>query len=205
MFLKNPHRLWVRLLFVIGAVGLFVFGYQWGNEYQRRNAEPPRIDGVLIRPPAAIPGFRLQDPIGRAFDQETLATGWTLLTFADLSSADGHLAIQRLIDAYNRVAEREDLHEALRLALVTTTDMPNLARDFSAMTPALFVLSGEPAETARLRDALGVTGDEPPPLFVFGPGGYLLALLPAGADGAAVARDLTAIHERAFFLLPEEP
>lgn len=205
MFLKNPHRIWVRLLFAIGAVGLFVFGYQWGNEYQRRNAGPPRIEGVLIRPPAAIPGFRLRDPIGRAFDQETLAEGWTLLTFTDLSSAGGHLAIQRLIDAYNRVADREELHKALRLVLVTTTDTPNLARDFSALTPALYVLSGESAELGRLRDALGVTGDESPPVFVFGPGGYLLALLPAGADGAAIAKDLTAIHERAFFLLPEEP
>lgn len=203
MFLRSRHGLWVRLAFALGAMGLFLFGYQWGNEYQRRHAKPPQISGVLVRPPAAIPGFRLQDPLGRPFDQETLAAGWTLLTFGDLAGASGQLAIQRLIDLYNRVAGEEDLHRSLRLVLVTATDAPNLARDFARLSPALYVLSGEAAERDRLIAALGVSAEAEQPLFVFAPGGYLVALLTDRSDGAGLAADLIALHQGVHVLLPE--
>ena len=205
MLLRSRHSLWVRLVFALGAMGLFVFGYQWGNEYQRRHAHPPQISGVLVRPPAAIPGFRLADPLGRPFDQETLAAGWTLLTFGDLSGVQGQLAIQRLIDVYNRVAGEGELHQALRLVLIATSDAPNLARDFARLSPALYVLSGEAAELERLRAALGVGAEADQPLFVFAPGGYLVALLTEGSDGAGLAADLTALYQGVHVLLPEGP
>jgi hypothetical protein len=203
MFLRSRHSPWVRLAFALGAMGLFLLGYQWGNEYQRRHAKPPVISGVLVRPPAAIPGFRLQDPLGRLFDQETLAAGWTLLTFGDLASAQGQLAVQRLIDVYNRVADEEGLHEALRLVLVTTSDAPNLARDFARLSPALYVLGGETAELERLKSALGDTAQSEPPLYVFVPGGYLVALLPERGDGPTLAADLTALYRGVHTLVPE--
>jgi hypothetical protein len=203
MFLRSRHSPWVRLAFALGAMGLFLLGYQWGNEYQRRHAKPPVISGVLVRPPAAIPGFRLQDPLGRLFDQETLAAGWTLLTFGDLASAQGQLAVQRLIDVYNRVADEEGLHEALRLVLVTTSDAPNLARDFARLSPALYVLGGETAELERLKSALGDTGQSGPPLYVFVPGGYLVALLPERGDGPTMAADLTALYRGVHTLVAE--
>jgi len=203
MFLRSRHNPWVRLAFVLGAMGLFLLGYQWGNEYQRRHAEPPAINGVLVQPPAAIPGFRLEDPLGRPFDQETLAAGWTLLTFGDLSGAQGQLAIQRLIDVYNRVAEEADLQEVLRLVLVTTTDAPNLARDFARLSPALYVLWGEVEELKRLGDALGAGGEAEPALYVFAPGGYLVALLSGRDDGAVLAADLIALYKGVHLLLRE--
>lgn len=203
MFLRSRHSLWVRLAFALGAMGLFLLGYHWGNEYQRRHSKPPAIGGVLVRPPAAIPGFRLEDPSGRPFDQEHLAAGWTLLSFGDLSGAEGQLAIQRLIDVYNRVAGEEGLHEALRLVLVTTTDTPNLARDFARLSPALYVLGGEEVELARLRAALGASAEAEQPLFVFAPGGYLVALLSGGSESGQVAADLIALHRGVHFLLPE--
>jgi len=184
-------------------MGLFLFGYQWGNEYQRRHAKPPSISGVLVRPPADIPGFSLVDALGRPFNQGTLAAGWTLLTFGDLTSAQGQLAVQRLIDVYNRVADQENLHQALRLALVTSTDAPNLARDFSRLSPALHVLSGEAEEVQRLRAALGVGSDPQTPFFVFAPGGYLVALLMDSEDSAVLAEDLTALYKGVHALLPE--
>ena len=205
MFLRSRYNPWVRLVFVLGAMGLFLFGYQWGNEYQRRHAKPPQISGVLVRPPAAIPGFRLEDPLGRPFDQETLAAGWTLLTFGDLASVSGQLAIQRLIDLYNRVAGEEGLYESLRLVLVTTSDAPNLARDFARLSPALYVLSGEAVERERLRTALGVGAEAEQPLFVFAPGGFLVALLTDPSDGASPAADLVALHQGVHVLLPEKP
>ncbi|MGE5152685.1 MAG: SCO family protein [Bdellovibrio bacteriovorus] len=203
MFLRSRHSPWVRLALVLGAMGLFVLGYQWGNEYQRRHAKPPQISGVLVRPPAAIPGFRLEDPLGRAFDQDTLGAGWTLLTFGDLSGVEGQLAIQRLLDVYNRVADEEGLHRYLRLVLVTTTDAPNLARDFARLSPALYVLSGDAAELQRLRAALGVGPEAEQPLFVFAPGGYLVALLTGRSDGAGLAADLRALHQGLHALLAE--
>lgn len=205
MLLRSRHSPWVRLAFALGAMGLFLFGYQWGNEYQRRHAKPPQISGVLVRPPAAIPGFRLEDPLGRPFDQETLAAGWTLLTFGDLAGVSGQLAIQRLIDLYNRVAGEEDLHRSLRLVLVTTSDAPNLARDFARLSPALYVLSGEAAERDRLMAALGVGAEAETPLFVFAPGGYLVALLTDASDGVSLAADLMALHQGVHVLLPEKP
>lgn len=203
MFLPNRHSLWVRLVFILGAIGLFILGYQWGNHYQRKHAKPPTISGVLVRPPAQVPDFRLEDPIGRPFDQNTLAQGWTLLALGDLSAAQGQLAIQRLIDVYNRVAVQADLHDGLRLVLVTSGETPNLARDFARLSPALFVLSGDPVESARLRDALGVGGEGASPLFVFAPGGYLVALLSDMEDGAGMATDLIALYEGADMLFEE--
>ncbi len=203
MLLRNRHSLWVRLFFALGAMGLFIFGYQWGNQYQRKTASPPVIDGVLVRPPVNVPGFALVDSQGRPFDQDTLAEGWTLLTFGDLSAASGQLAVQRLMDVYQRVDDEPDLQRALRLALVTTSDAPNLARDFARLSPALRILSGEPGEIERLVAALGGLGGGEAPLFVFAPGGHLIALLTQTEDRARLAEDLIALQRGLFLLLPE--
>jgi hypothetical protein len=205
MFLKNRHRLWVRLVLMLAAISLFILAYQWGNQYQRRSAEPPVIGGLLISPPASLPDFELKDTLGRSFDQGGLAQGWTLLAFGDLSRASGQLAVQRLIDVYNRVADERALREQLRLVLIKTADAPNLGRDFASLLPALSVLSGDPEQINRLRDSIGLGDEETPALLVFGPGGYLVAFLPESQDGAAMAEDLKAIHASAFVLLPETP
>jgi hypothetical protein len=210
MLLPNRHSPWVRVAFMAGAVGLFFAGYQWGNRWQLEHAAPPAIRGVLVRPPAAIPGFTLKDPRGRVFDGATLAAGWTLLAFGDLSTAQGQLAVSRLIDVYNRVSDREPLHRELRLVLASAADTPNLARDFAALSPALYVVGGEPSEIGRLRDSLGAGApagpgtESGPPVFVFTPGGFLVALLPGSEDAAAMAADLVALHE-GIHLLVKEP
>ncbi len=205
MFLANRYRLWVRLLFMAGAAALFALSYLWGNQVQRVRTEPPVIGGVLMRPPAVIPGFRLQDPAGRVFDQRTLSAGWTLIAFGDPSQASGQLAVARLIDLYNRVSDREGLYRDLRLVLATAADNADLARDYAALSPALYVLGGDETELQRLAAALGADRDGPSPLFVFAPGGYLVALLTDDQDRAGLASDLVALYEHADLLLPEEP
>jgi hypothetical protein len=205
MFLPNRHRLWIRLVLMLSAIGLFILAYQWGNQYQRRNAAPPVIGGLLISPPATLPDFELRDALGRTFDQKDLSQGWTLLAFGDLSRASGQLAVQRLMDVYNRVADERALRKQLRLALVTITETPSLARDFTGLLPALRVLSGDPEQIDRLRDNIGLGPETTPSIFVIGPGGYLVAFLPETQDGAAMAEDLRAIHDSAFILLPEAP
>ena len=158
MFLRNRHSLWVRLVFVLGAMGLFVFGYQWGNQYQRRHAQPPTISGVLVRPPAVIPGFRLQDPAGRLFDQ---ARPWPpagpCSPSATCREARASLPVARLIDVYNRVVgSRRGCNRALRLVLVdhlrTRRTWPGTS---PRLSPALYVLGGDETELERLAAALG--------------------------------------------------
>jgi hypothetical protein len=205
MFLPNRHRLWIRLLVMLSAIALFVLAYQWGNQYQRRSATPPVIGGLLISPPATLPELELRDALGRPFDQEDLSQGWTLLAFGDLARASGQLAVQRLIDTYNRVADERALRRQLTLALVTTTDNPSLARDFTGLLPALKVLSGDREQIDGLRADIGLGSEDAAAFFVIGPGGYIVAFLPETQEGAAMAEDLKAIHGSAFLLLPESP
>lgn len=222
MFLPNRHRWWFRLAVMMGAVGLFLAGYHWGNQVQRARAALPAIDGVLVRPPAAVPRFRLQDPNGRVFDQGSLAGGWTLLAFGDLTGASGQRAVARLIDLYNRVSDQEDLYRALRLVLVTPDDFAERtggpALDFARLSPALWVLGGPAAERARLAGALGAAagapsgttaaarpapGPDPGTLYCFAPGGALIALFTGETEPARTAAGLTVLHDHLDLLLPE--
>jgi hypothetical protein len=205
MSIRKPRRLWVRLVFLASMAGLFALGYQWGNRVQRDRTGPPSIGGVLIRPPMKAPDFRLQDPMGRTFDRGTLSAGWALMAFGDLTQDDGQLAVKRLIDTYNRVSDRESLHRDLRLALVGPAETLDRVRAFAALSPALYVLSGEPAQVKGLMDALGTAPGGPAALFVFAPGGYLVALLTDDQDRAGLASDLVALYEHADLLLPEKP
>ncbi|WP_295408406.1 hypothetical protein [uncultured Thiocystis sp.] len=193
MFLRNRHRLWIRIFFVLSAIALFLFGYQWGNRYQQSPSETLAIDGVLVRPPVTLPDFQLKDPFGREFDRKTLESGWSLLAFGDLSRASGQLAVQRLIDVRNRLADQAALGQALRLVLIATAETPTLARDFAGLTTSLFILSGESSRIAPLRDALSSLDDEAPALYVIGPDARLLALFPDRETGATMAEDLKAL------------
>ncbi|MFD2111880.1 SCO family protein [Thiorhodococcus fuscus] len=204
MLLRNRHRLWIRLLMALGAMSLFLLGYQWGNQHQQGDAEIPTINGVLLQPPGDLPGFSLQESFGQPFDHRRLAEHWTLLGFGDLAQASGQRGVQRLIEVYNRIADHNTLRKQLQLVLVTTTDQPMLARRFATLSPALHILGGDSDEIARLGGALGVSPDAPLTLFVLGPGGYLLALFPDRENGAAMAEDLKAIVANAGALLPSE-
>ncbi|KAA6183428.1 hypothetical protein F2Q65_15885 [Thiohalocapsa marina] len=162
-----------RLIMAVAAVGLFLIGYQWGNQYQHGRSEPPRISGVLIRPPQPLPEVRLTDSAGRTAGEEALRGAWSLLAFAPLDSAAGHLGISKQIEVFNRLADRPQLREQLQLRLLdtgpasgvvpgTTPDRapertPALAQDFERLTPAIAILAGEPTEIEALRAAVGAS------------------------------------------------
>jgi hypothetical protein len=211
MFLPDKRRpLWVRLVMIAAAAGLFVVGYQWGNRFKHHRG-PPAIAGVLVSPPIELSDFHLQDPDGLPVDRERLGQGWTLLTYGDLTSAQGHLAINRLIEIRNRLADHPELSADLRLVLVQTSDAPNLARDFSRLTPSLLIAGGGPNELAKLADALGgapppVPGDDAGAmLFLIAPGARLVALFTPGQGPATVATDLVALSEYPDLLTHTEP
>ncbi len=205
MFLRNRHNLWFRLFIVLAAMSLFVLGYQWGNQYQRRGSEPPRISGVLVRPPVKLMDLRLMDPFDQVIEWEDLTEDWALLAFGDLAQAEGQRAVQRLIDVYNRVADQGELRKGLRLLLIMTPDRPHLARDFARLSPALHLVRAAPPETAKLRDLTGQTGEDALTLFVLAPNAHLVALFPEFEDSASMATDLKSLVAAAPALLPATP
>lgn len=205
MLLRNRHSLWLRLGLALGAMALFLLGYQWGNQYQHSDDEPTRINGVLVRPVGTIPALSLHDPLGQTFDKKDLSGRWTLMAVGDLTQASGQRAVQRLIDAYNRVADQPPLRRSLQLILIAVPDSPGLARDFDRLSPALHVLSGDDEEVARIKAALGLSDAPEPTLFLFGPDANLIALLPASETGSEVAEDLKAVYADPAALHPEQP
>jgi len=197
----------VRLVMIAAAAGLFVVGYQWGNRYQHRGG-PPAIAGVLVSPPIDLSDFALSDPDGRPVTRDRLRRGWTLLTYGDLTQAQGHLAVNRLLEVRNQLSDRPDLQAELRLVLVQPREAPNLARDFNRLNPSLTIAGGEAEELDKLADALGgapapMPGDDAgAALFLVAPGARLVALFTPGQGPATVASDLFALTEHPDLLEP---
>lgn len=203
MLTRNPHGPLTRLIMAAAAIGLLMVGYYWGNQYKQGDTHPPSIEGVLIHPPPELPGFGLRDTQDQPFTGDSFDDRWTLLTFGDLSGAPGHLAITRMIEVFNRLAEDPELQARIQLALVAEVQDMALARDFGRLSPALKLLSGEPGEIRRLRASLGASpGTDPSeadasglPLYLIGPSGRLLALFAGTQPPVSVAADLSAIAE----------
>lgn len=159
---------------------------------------------MLVRPARALPDFDLINPYGQHFSLASFDGDLLLLTFADLSRAQGHLAVNRLIQVHNSLATEPQLQRSVRMILVATSDAPNLARDFSQLSPGFDVLAGDPDELMRLQAALGVQGagaDSDILLMLIGTAGALIALFPEDLPPADVAADLVAINEATDTLL----
>jgi len=192
-----------RIIMVVAAAGLFMAGYYWGNRY-KYGGDPPVIQGVLLRPPVELPAFELNETGGIPFTGDELRDRWTLLAFADLRQSRGHIVINRMIGVYNRLADETDLQARLQLALAAEDQDLELARDFSRLSPALKVLSGEPGELQRLRASVGdlptrgtaATEEDGAPLYLVDPKARLMALFPAAEAPETIAADLSALAER---------
>lgn len=191
-----------RVVMAVAAVGLFLIGYQWGNQFQHTHQAPLRIDGVLLRPALELPELDLQGPQG-PFSRNDLQQHWSLIAFGSPGSALGHRGVSRLIEIANRIADQPDLRKHLQLLLISADDAPMLARDFEQLTPSLRVLSAPEPLLADLKEAVGAGrsepaegGDLPPPLFLVGPQGRLVALFSGGQPAASIAEDLKTLSER---------
>jgi len=192
-----------RLAMVAAALGLFLVGYYWGNQYRRGDSTPPVIEGVLIRPPRPLPAFELRDAAGRSFTTEHLSGHWTLLSFGDSSQAPGQSAVMRMIEVYNRLASAPGLQEKLLLVLaIRRKDLPPDSES-DHWSPVLRLLGGEAGEMQPLRIALGLpveetaaTADQALPCYLIGPSGRLSALFPSTQAPVSIASDLSAIAAR---------
>lgn len=199
-----------RLIMAAAAVGLFIVGYQWGNQFQHAHQAPLRIDGVLLRPQVELPALDLYGPQG-PFSRADLDEHWSLIAFGSPGSAAGHRGVSRLIEIANRVADQPQLHKQLQLLLISADDAPTLARDFEQLTPSLRILSAPEQLLAELKEALGADQSEPaegadlaPPLFLVDPRPRLVALFSGAQPAASIAADLKALSERPN-VLPSGP
>lgn len=199
---RSSRPLLTRLIMAVAAVGLFLIGYQWGNQFQRQHEAPLRIQGVLLRAPIALPELDLHGAQGPLTGAD-LRDHWSLIAFGSPATAAGHRGVARLIEIANRVADQPDLRKDLRLLLISADDAPGVARDFERLTPSLRVLSTQASALSELQDALGAGSalqpeddTEPPPLFLIGPQQLLVALFPGVQPAASVADDFIALAAR---------
>lgn len=185
----------------IAAIGLFFVGYQWGNQFQRTQDRTPSIEGIRLRPAITLPEVALHDAQG-ALAAENLRDQWSLIAFGSPGRAAGHRAVARMLDVWNRLADRPALRSRVRLLLISADDAPRLARDFEQLSPALRVLSTSQSGLETLRTTVGAgstadasDADEPPPLFLLGPSGQLVALFPGTQPAQAIAADLGTLSD----------
>jgi len=176
-----------------GAFGLFIIGYQWGN--QHRFGQPPAIEGVLLAPAMDLPAFTLADQRGRPLDREDLRGRWTLIAFGDLTQARGQLGIQRLLEVFNRLAGVPELRDRLQLVFAASRQPADLAQDFGRLSPALRLVADEAGDLGKLTSLLGEPPQpdpgQAPTLYLIGPQARLLAFFPSNQPAQRVADDLT--------------
>ena len=192
-----PRGPLVRLILMVCAIGLFLIGYQWGN--QRRFGQPPAIGGVLVTPPMALPAFTLADGTGQPFDRAQLEGRWSLLAFGDLGQARGQLAVQRLLDVYHHLPPATEPRQRLQLVLATPIPRDELARDFSRLSPALRLVAGEAGDLGKLATLLGEPVNPAPQdrsvLYLSTPDARLLAFFTPSQAAREVAADLTLLAD----------
>jgi hypothetical protein len=198
---RRKYPLAVRLVMALAAVGLFLIGYQWGNQYQARDRGPPTIAGVLIRPAIPLPEVGLTGASGQPVNTEALAGHWILLAFGRLDGATGQRAVAALVETANRLARDEDLYDDLRLVLVSPDVQPALARDFERLSPLLVIASGNAGEVSALAGAFGAdpaADADPtaaPAVYLISPQARLTALFPGGQTPAQIAEDVAALAD----------
>jgi len=194
---RSPRGALVRFVLLLCALGLFTLGYQWGNQY--RFGKPPAIQGVLLTPAMPLPAFALVDLEGRPFGRDQLIDRWTLLAFGSLTQARGQLALQRLLDVYNRLAVETGIQQRMQLVLGASQLPEELGLDFQRLSPALRLVSGEAGELGKLASLLGEPSETPPgnqsTLYLIGPHTRCLAVFPPSQSPATVAADLALITQ----------
>ncbi|EIC20645.1 hypothetical protein Thi970DRAFT_04299 [Thiorhodovibrio frisius] len=207
------------------AGGLFLIGYQWGNQWQPRHEPASVIEGVRLRPPVPLPDWELHTAAGQVFGSEQLKGFWVLLGVAPIDGLSGHLSMTRMLEVFNRLADRPALREKLRLVLVSPRMDAALAQDFRRLLAQTWVVSGTPEQLARLQamltgqpaetetltsatqvaaSASHVQSREPfaagpdaqaSSLHLIDPNAELIAVFPAAQSPAGIARDIRHLAE----------
>lgn len=187
---------WLRLLLFSAAIGLFVFGYYWGNQYQR-----PDLSGVetaiLLRPPLQLPSFSVTDHTGLRLAQERLQDRWSLLLIGSTASPATHAGLSLMTRIHNRLAAHPELQNALQPVLLSPDseldDADRLLDTLHAYNPALTAATGPKQALHTLMTILGAQVAGPSPLYLIDPRSRALAMFTVGQDPAAIAHDIRLI------------
>lgn len=191
-----------RLAIALVVTGLFVVGYQWGSQY-RSNEAPSPIDGTLIDPPLPLPDVQLTG-VSHEPDQpmslSDMRGEWRLFAIPHPQPEHVSQALERLALAYNGLADRPALRDALRLTLITARAPSEEALAFGRVAP-LRLLRGdqEGIETLRARLGLGAASDAEagPLLLLADPDVRLRAVFSELQAPDSIATDLGNLLEQA--------
>ncbi len=160
---------------------------------------------LLLGGPGAAGGpFALTDSGGHAVTDRDLRGRYLLVYFGYTACPDAcPTALNEVAEAMTRLGPLAARVQPLFITLDPARDTPAVVGTFvAAFDPRLLGLTGTPAQVDRVARAFGVAHavhrlgagdyavDHDSVLFLVGPGGRLLASLPAGATGASLAADI---------------
>jgi cytochrome oxidase Cu insertion factor (SCO1/SenC/PrrC family) len=193
---RGPRSPWVRLGLFSGALGLFLLGYYWGNQYKQR--EPPPMEAaILLRPALALPTFTARDADGQPLGPRRFEGHWSLLLVGALNHADTVRGLALQTRVLNRLAAKPELQRSLWPVLISPDpehDGPQRLSDtVAAYNPNLVAASGPVEEMQPLYKRLGSGPEAPPTLYLIDPQMRATALFTPRQDPATMARDLQRI------------
>ena len=158
---RSPKQ---RLALFSAAVLALIGGYYWGNQHTPRELPPSALS--QLQQPRPIQSLQLLDQFGSGFTEQRLHGRWNLLFFgySNGDSARGLLTLATQV--VNRLADRPDLQDQLRVIFVTLDpdrDRPEDLRSFVGhYHPNFLALTGPADEIQRFARELGVRFERRP-------------------------------------------
>jgi len=147
--------------------------------------------------------FTLIDPQGRQVTDRDLRGKYLLIYFGYTFCPDAcPTTLTQVADALDRLGKQADKVQAVFISVDPARDTPSvIGRYAAAFSPHLLGLTGSAAQVATAARAYHVyyaahgsgdsyTVDHSSLLFLMGPDGNFISLMPADAGGAAIAADL---------------
>lgn len=188
---RSPRGLPARLILALAAIGLFLIAYQWGNQYQVARQTDQGFSGIRIDPAPLLSGEMTGpgEPLG-------FHGAWALLAFDE--PAPRSVAVRRLFEVHNRLADRPDHQAALHLALVTGPAPSDQALAFDDSSPRFHLVTTDLhlpdlRQIVANQESPGQDQAPAPPLFLIDPDGHLIALFPGIQDAATIAADVSGL------------
>ncbi|HIP53027.1 MAG TPA: hypothetical protein EYH03_03330 [Chromatiales bacterium] len=186
------------LTLVAVAIGLFMIGYYWGNQYKQ--TQQPELAAVMLRPPVAPPLEGLVDHEGRVFDIQRLRGHLSIMALGDSADEGGRALLGRLVRIRNRLVDSPQLRNTLQIVFIDialAADESAQPQSWVAAYGAGFVaVSGPTDALSRLATILGLPpGKGSDALFLADREGRIVALFPHRQEVDSIAADLKAYAE----------
>ena len=189
-------------MLAIAAVGIFAFGYHWGNRYARPKAE--NLSAYVFVDPVKIRPFTLLDEQGRSFSSDSFQDHWNLIMAGRLDAPGCQRLLVRYVLAWNNLAQDAKMQKHTRVVFMDLRQPPvstkTLRKNIDFFNPAFIALQGSPEQLARLGKQLGMNAQrlasqttcapDEAVVALVGPTGYLQALFTGVTSPVDIAHDL---------------